>query len=309
MPTMVTSRRALSYCIALGTSIAQTATIHRPSASCSTSPAPAPARPSVAEARPQVLNRSQLSSLSLEEAINAELLPMKEAQHLKVHKFPQFFSQEDIQLVLDFKRTQGQALGTVRRGSTGLKALDSPWVTTYLSTDNLLEKCHPALVQRLVEAAVRADEAQGWGLLAAPPGSPLEGRLNVRVMELHSVMPGGALSDKNHFDGGSLVTLDVMLSSPGDFDGGSFSTPESDGNVTRHDFSCGDLIVFPSHKYHFVEPVTAGYRAVMVMELWRGESRGCAHRCLQHLGDCDYSTARSKVDTLLHASFPEVDPW
>lgn len=212
-------------------------------------------------------------------------------------------------------------------------------VTTYLSTDNLFERRHPELVQRLVAAALEADKAQHWAILhpsfgtagatAAACGSDCmassngsssgssdsEDYLNVRVMELHDVEPGGALSDPQHFDGGSLVTLDVMLSSPrggadlGDFDGGSFATPESDGSVTRHDFGRGDLLVFPSHKYHYVEPVTGGHRRVMVLELWRGESRGCAHRCLQHLGPCHYSATQSKVETLLHASFPDVDPW
>lgn len=178
-----------------------------------------------------------------------------------------------------------------------------------MSTDNLLERCHPKLVQRLVQAAIKADEIQGWGLLRAADDSPCSGRLNFRVMEMHNVSPGGALSDKCHFDGGSLVTLDVMLSSTDDFDGGSFATPECDGSTTKHEFTRGDLMVFPSHKYHFVEPVTGGHRTVLVMELWRGESRGCAHRCLQHLGACDYSATRSKVDTILHASFPDVDPW
>lgn len=187
-------------------------------------------------------------------------------------------------------------------------------VTTYLSTDNLFARHHPELVQRLVQAALEADKAQNWAILH-PNGdsssSDSSDYLNVRVMELHDVEPGGALSDPKHFDGGSLVTLDVMLSSPagcggdadcsgaavagGGFSGGSFTTPESDGSLTRHVFGRGDLMVFPSHKYHYVEPVTGGHRSVLVMELWRGETRVCAHRCLQHLGPCHYSAAQSKV--------------
>ena len=119
----------------------------------------------------------------------------------------------------------------------------------------------------------------------------------------------GALSDPTHCDGGSLVTLDIMFSAPGDFQGGTFVTPEYDGILAKHSFEQGDLIVFPSHKYHYVEPVTTGHRRVMVMEIWRGKTRSCAHRCLQHLGECHYTNAMSKVDNLLQASFPEVDPW
>ena len=47
------------------------------------------------------------------------------------------------------------------------------------------------------------------------------------VVEIHDVGPAGGLPDLNHFDGGSLITLDVMLSRPGiDFGGGNFCTPE-----------------------------------------------------------------------------------
>lgn len=198
-------------------------------------------------------------------------------------------------------------------------------MTTYLSTDRLLEKEHPELVQRLVTAAREADKEQCWGILHPLPssssavkesggeggdreGAPAE-YLNVRVMELHEVDAGGALSNHEHFDGGSLVTLDVMMSRPGeDFEGGAFCTP-GENEICRHEFNQGDLVVFPSHKRHFVEPVRGGHRRVMVVELWRGKARGCAHRCLDHLGTCEYSANRSRADALLQASFPEVDPW
>merc|ERR1712137_1352664 len=94
------------------------------------------------------------------------------------------------------------------------------------------------------------------------------GRLQPRVIEHHLVSPGGSLSDKFHFDGGSLVTVDVMLSIPEkDFTGGAFCTSEGNDQYEQHLFERGDAVVFPAHKYHFVNPVTAGLREVMVMEL------------------------------------------
>ena len=44
------------------------------------------------------------------EEITSELIPVEDAQHLRVHKFSKFFSPEDIQTVLDFRSTNRQTL-------------------------------------------------------------------------------------------------------------------------------------------------------------------------------------------------------
>jgi predicted 2-oxoglutarate/Fe(II)-dependent dioxygenase YbiX len=51
-----------------------------------------------------------------------------------------------------------------------------------------------------------------------------------------------------------------MLSSPGDFSGGSFMTMEADGRFKRHAFEKGDMLMFQSHKYHSVDTVKSGTR-------------------------------------------------
>ena len=52
------------------------------------------------------------------------------------------------------------------------------------------------------------------------------GPVRFRTVEYHEVTAGGALPDPGHFDGGSLVTVDVMLRRPGvDFEGGGFVGP------------------------------------------------------------------------------------
>ena len=84
--------------------------------------------------------------------------------------------------------------------------------------------------------------------------------LGVRCVEYHTVEPGGSLPYPHHHDAGSLVTIDVMLSDPQrDFEGGMFATLEPDGRLERQDeFRQGDALVFVSHKFHCVAPVTGG---------------------------------------------------
>ena len=62
------------------------------------------------------------------------------------------------------------------------------------------------------------------------------------------------------------------------------------GGSTRmeaHLFTKGDALVFPSHKYHTIAPVTRGRRQVLVLEFWRGDARPCNHRCEVESGPCD----------------------
>ncbi len=118
----------------------------------------------------------------------------------------------------------------------------------------------------------------------------------MRCAEFHEVYPGGALPQKEHFDGGSLVTVDIMLADPDkDFTGGTFQTLEKDGSLQKHEFKQGDAVVFVSHKYHCVAPVTGGRRNVVVIELWQGEARHCAHRCMQHWGRCEYTKSFDSI--------------
>ena len=62
-------------------------------------------------------------------------------------------------------------------------------------------------------------------------------------------------------------------------------------------FEQGDVVIFPSHKYHNVLPVVRGRRRVLVAELWEGEPRTCAHRCLKPKGECPYTLSRAQMAT------------
>ena len=134
----------------------------------------------------------------------------------------------------------------------------------------------------LFAAAQKVDAQEGWDLLGADRHP-----LSFRVVELHSVQPGGGLQQPTHFDYGSLITLDLMLSEPGvDFEGGRLQTLESDDSVLTHPFDQGDLVLFHSHKYHSVTPVTRGTRRVCVLEIWEGLPRRCPRRCTDPWGPC-----------------------
>ena len=57
-----------------------------------------------------------------------------------------------------------------------------------------------------------------------------------------------------------------------------------------------------SHKYHSVQPVLSGHRQCMVLELWEGDERSCAHRCTQRFGECDYSQMTATIVAMTDAS-------
>jgi hypothetical protein len=255
-----------------------------------------------------------------------------ETSQLNVHRFRGLVTHEEISDILQFEQDNRFRLGSTRRDNVGIRKINSEWITTYLHTDLRFQQRFPALVQKLVRAALEADRRENWGLirpvcssnsLDTDAMSELEQErmrhLGVRVIELHRVSPGGGLCDLRHRDTGSVMTVDVMLADSGeDFTGGHFCTVThpADGDdssaavVQKHEFAQGDVMVFPSHKYHFVQPVKSGLRIVLVMELWYGQDRSCAHRCLTPSYEpCTFSLSESVAENILKAALPDVDPW
>ena len=108
----------------------------------------------------------------------------------------------------------------------------------------------------------------------------------LRCAEHHTVLRSGGLPIQQHYDHGSLITMDLMLSETSDFEGGTFRTLEPDGTLQARPFERGDLNVFLSHKYHCVDPVTSGRRQVFVCEWWEGLERRCRCRCTIPWGPC-----------------------
>lgn len=144
----------------------------------------------------------------------------------------------------------------------------------YLQADSLATSHDSALVDLLRDAMLAVDK-EHWRFVDGCGDTPV----SVRLLEYHYYETGGDLTVgfTRHYDGGSLMTMVVLLSEPGvDFEGGILSV--SDENAwqfgsneryvdvpLRH---AGDAVVFPSHKYHNVSSITKGKRNVAVMEIW-----------------------------------------
>lgn len=127
------------------------------------------------------------------------------------------------------------------------KAGKISWKTSYLNSGHRFNTHLPALKAKLIQAARDVDVSNGWNVLSGVESD----KLGVRVAEHHTVSVGGCLPWIHHRDWGSLVTIDVMLSSPGDFEGGTFQTSAVDGSLTAHTgFEHGDALIFISHKPH-----------------------------------------------------------
>ena len=249
--------------------------------------------------RGQVEGYDELATL--EEWKKNRLLSPKEAQHKKPYRRKSLLSGDEI---LTLKETierwkSLKSIGVVERDSQGRQVeADSNrtpvWTTAYAHTDRHFQLAFPELLERIRRVVLDADEEATWGVLKGREATSL----NFRTIEFHRYESGGSLSNwrDEHFDDGSLITIDIMLSDPdaGDFVGGELVFPTEDGSFDSsvETFEIGDAMLFVSHKPHNVRPVVKGVREVLVLELWEGDERCCAHRCLKRSGDCSGSMAR-----------------
>lgn len=207
-----------------------------------------------------------------------------DAQKTKTVHIKHFLSDSeilDIQTCCHDLQEAGVVAQEQRNPSSQPSSRIGSWCTTYLHTDGAFRARFPKLHEKMRQAFFEVD-AQEWSLLQ---GRDPE-RLNFRTVEYHEYGPEGQLTVDKHYDAGSLITLDIMLSDPRkDFEGGDLIMPEEDGRCTVQQFSKGDAVFFVSHKYHNVRPVKQGLRVVLVVELWDGPERACAHRC-RSVGSC-----------------------
>lgn len=234
----------------------------------------------------------EYQSLRADEAECSELLTTAEAMNTRVVRIPALLSDAEISSIEELHEDLSGQLGTAGRtaGNQAAAYRQGKWETAYLSTDGLFARHRPALRSKLLAAVMEVDRSEGWGLLDRVKPE----RLAPRCVELHSVQPGGSLPYPHHYDAGSLITIDVMLSDRADFEGGDLRTLESSGEMLTHaPFERGDALVFVSHKPHCVDAVARGLRRVLVMECWEGEERECAHRCERHFGPCTHTVRDS----------------
>ena len=188
-----------------------------------------------------------------------ELVPVEVARRSAVKRIPRFLSDAEIDELTATAAAVEAEIGAVARPTRG-----GGWNTVYLNAE--LGRRLPWLRERLFAAASAADEELWGGVLAGKA-------VNLRCAEYHTVTPPGNLAFERHYDHGSLVTIDIMLSDATAFDGGAFATSEPGDYLLEHPFEKGDLLLFLSHKYHCVSPVESGVRNVFVAELWEGDER------------------------------------
>ena len=200
-----------------------------------------------------------------------------DAQRTPVVRLPNFLSADEQARLHEVARAV-QREG-VDHHSTKAIGGGKAWRTTFVN--QRLPELLPDVWERVL-GAIRSADAEHFRVL----DEPSRHTLNLRSAEYHDIGPGGALPHPKHLDYGSLITVDFMLSDTDDFEGGTFSTLEADGTLQPRAFERGDMIIFLSHKYHCVAPVTAGRRNVLVCELWEGLPRICPQRCSDAFGPC-----------------------
>jgi hypothetical protein len=155
----------------------------------------------------------------------------------------------------------------------------------YMQEGGFWQQEAPVLHQKLCNLVIEVDHKH-WGILADMKKS-IGKQIMARCVEYHEYSQGrGRMMCGNHFDTGSLFTIDCMLSHCSEHGGGSFVTT-TDEQAWRQDFEQGDAIVFLSHKYHAVAPVPSGLRNVLVTEFWDGCECKAAHRCCDGNVGCD----------------------
>jgi hypothetical protein len=249
------------------------------------------------DARPKAhVTNLSLSLLhpDLEELGLALPMPVTEAQRTHVFLQQGFLSREEAGRLI--RKFNGLGLQPYINAEGEDYNAKGEWVhvTRYLQTGDCFREKFGELRDRIIALARHANAEQGWGLDMRA--------VSVRVAEFHNYRRGGSLRDMQHYDKGSLVTVDIMLQPP--IAGGEFQTPlpgdsdrthgddgdhdsahqgaqgsltsssgptadeQNDGGVALgHSFPLGAALAFVSHKYHRVAPVLEGERKVLVVEL------------------------------------------
>ena len=190
------------------------------------------------------------------------------AQRTQAVHIPKLLSRDDIAAVhrVGAAVAAERADATIDRSAWGQP--EGTWTVTFVNAGGALEAMEPALHAKIRDAALAVDR-EHWNVTA---GARLA---NYRVAEHHTMRSalGGrpiAAAHTRHCDHGSLVTIDILLTDPAQIEGGVLQTLEPDGELLGHAWEQGDALVFLSHKYHCVSPLTRGTRQVMVCELWQG---------------------------------------
>ena len=67
-------------------------------------------------------------------------------------------------------------------------------------------------------------------------------------------------------------------------------------STEMHGMQAGDAVAFVAHKYHRLSAVEERERKVLIVELWGGEDRACAHRCNLLRDHCNFDLHTACTD-------------
>ncbi len=154
---------------------------------------------------------AEFRELEQDRAVEAKLPSVADAQKTRVVRLRRLLSHRTIDELHAFRDSVHPRLGSAGRTSDNMAAAyrAGAWEVDYLNTDGALRSGAPELRRRLVDAVMAADAEHFGGMLDGIGANP-------RCVEYHVVEPGGSLPYVHHHDGGSLLTIDVMLSDRSD---------------------------------------------------------------------------------------------
>lgn len=205
---------------------------------------------------------------------------------------PPTASQSDVVRAESFLNSE--EIGQIEEAAQLMKAMNPVpnWDTIYLQNkNNFFERQLPGIHKKIQQLVTDVDEKHFGMLPELEKSIGTTDGVNARCIEFHEYGAHAREGCGPHMDTGSLYTVDIMLSSTNDFEGGSFITDSHDYSSGANNdtsvlhnqvevFERGDAIVFISHKQHSVTPITSGTRCVLVLEFWEGSACQKPHRCM-----------------------------
>lgn len=195
-------------------------------------------------------------------------------------RVPMFLTAKEVQLVKEWARNIDLPVYTANP-EFDLDEGRPVSVTKYVSTAHIFRNEFAWLHSKIRELVCTVSARQHWHF------NTYSEHFQLRVAEWHEMWEGGSLDSFNHYDIGSLVTVDLCLEEA--LQGARFQTVGTNNATTDYPFHAGDALVFVSHKLHRVTPLEKGHREVLVMEYWRGAARACGHRCDHSQGGCEFT--------------------
>jgi hypothetical protein len=133
-------------------------------------------------------------------------IPVDQAQRSKVFRQKKFLSEQEILSVCSIVKNLDIQSYTNNPSQDIDDMGYAVHTTSYINTDNLFSSKLRWLKDRIFPLIWIANERSHWGF------DTTSEKINIRVAEYHEMEVNGSLRDHHHYDVGSLITVDIMLS-------------------------------------------------------------------------------------------------